>query len=488
MIFYPVHFVCSQQNTGVIAGLFLEDNKPCSLRINLHNGETGLYFGKTESGNNGHYAFTHLPFDRYYLITHPVGVGERMPLQWRSKIIEINAQNPVYILSMVDGFSVKNLYPTDRITIDFKNISSENPLEFFWEPYDGPAEYEVGIFSTDSTQKFKSGRIKEPFYNFNGRFDDNSKLKNRLYRWVLTVHPKDCDWTGSSRAQDLCFHDNCTLKIYKGQFVKLEFPKWYEPTIRKLDLLTVLDICYQLEKELAADHIPTEGPKTGEKQAFFYDSKISFAHSGQPIHFGKSLINEGDFPFNIAFHEMAHNFQFGGLPGFMHLLGGEYYNKTSISFGFAEGLATLANLYITEKIKDSDINPNSLSLIREGREKMRRDHGTALRFYEQNSSDHQRITPDIIDGMMIHLGDQYGWDMFPKFFRIFLKNSTVNEIYALAGEDNSKRTTIIVAAFSAAAGTDLKNQFIKWDFPIDEKFYQTILPSVRRYILSKQGE
>ena len=339
------------------------------------------------------------------------------------------------------------------------------------------------IFSTDNSQKFKSVRITEPFYKFDGKFDDYSTLTNRLYRWVLTVYPKDSEWFGTSRAQDLCFDDICSIKEYEGQYVKLEFPKWYEPIIRKLDLLNVLDLCYQLEKELAAGNTPTEGPKAGEKQSFFYDSKISFAHSGQPIHFGKSLINEGDFPFNIAFHEMAHNFQFGGLPGFMHLLGGEYYSKTPISFGFAEGLATLANLYITEKLKDGDINPNSMSLIREGREKMRHDYGTALRVYEENGANQQRITPDIIDGMMIQLGDQYGWDMFPKFFKIFLKNPTTDQILALAGDDDIKRTTIFVAAFSIASSKDLKDQFIKWDFPIDDNFYQTILPLVKICIL-----
>ena len=472
----------SKEQVGVIAGLFLENANPCSLQINLHNADSKLYFGKTESGKNGYYAFSNLPYGSYYLITHPAGVGVRMPLQWHSENVEITSENPVYIMPKVDGFSVKILYLTDGTQIDHKKISDRNPLVFKWTHYDGPAEYEVEICSTDSSQVFKSERISEPKFSFNGKFKDGSSMKKRLYRWSLHVYPVGTNWSGRSKPQDIIISDLGQIKRYQGKYIELEFPKWYEPTIKKLDLLEVLDKCYLLQKELAAGQVPTLGPLPGEKQSFLYDPNITFAHSGNPIHFGKTLINEGSFPFFIALHEMGHNFQLGGGAGFSYLLGNEYYDKTTIYFGFSEGLATLASLYITESLTKEDVNSQVFELLQKENKKMRTNYPKALQIYEDNGADRVRITPDIIDGICIRLGDKYGWQIFPKFFRIFLKNETTDKIYKLAGSDDSKRITIIVAALSAASGENLCSQFKKWDFPLDEDFYVAIRPMVEKCI------
>jgi hypothetical protein len=462
----------SQGQKGVIAGLFLKNTEPCSLQINLHRWDNKLYFGNTMSGKNGYYAFTDLPLGSYYLITHPI---TEMPLQWRSEKVEITLENPVYIMPTIDGWSVEILCPTNGTQIEPKKISEANPLVFKWASYNSLAEYEVEIFSTDQSQVVKSGRIADTSYTFAGKFEDNSPLQKRLYRWLLKVYPTGTNWSGTSNTQDLFVGDLGEIKAYEGQYIKFEFPKWYEPTLQKLDLVKTLDKCYQLEKELVAGKLPFKG----EKQAFLYDPEILFAHSGNPIHFGKNLIKEGDFPFNISFHEMAHNFQYDGLPGFDYLLGGEYYSKTALYNGFAEGLATLANLYITETLKEKDVNSQAFALIENGKEKMRKDYSEALRAYEESGANSERVTPDIVDGMLLQLGDKYGWGIYPKFFRIFLKNETTDQIYKLAGKDDTKRVTILVAAFSVACGDDLRDQFKKWDFPIDDDYFKTIRPMVK---------
>ena len=485
IIFNIIHIdslLYSQEQNGVIAGSFLENSEPCSLQINLHNGESKLYFGKNESGKNGYYAFSNLLFGSYYLITHPAGVGIRMPLQWRSENVEITHENPVYIMPAVDCFSVEILHPTDVTQIDYKKISNKNPLVFKWTPYNGSAEYEVEIYSTDSSQVLKSERISKINFSFNGKFEDGSSMKKRLYRWSLNVYPIGINWSGKSKPQDIIISDLGQIKKYRGKYIELEFPKWYEPTIKKLDLLEVLDKCYLLQKELAAGQVPTLGPLPGEKQSFLYDPNITFAHSGNPIHFGKTLINEGSFPFFITLHEMAHNFQFGGLPGFAYLLGNEYYDKTTIYFGFSEGFATLASLYITESLTKEDVNSQVFELLQKENKKMRRNYPKALQLYEKNGADKERITPNTIDGICIRIGDKYGWQIFPKFFRIFLKNEITDKIYKLAGSNDSKRITIIVAALSAASGDDLCSQFKKWDFPLDEDFYMAIRPMVEKCI------
>lgn len=474
----------SPDNIGVISGSFFENNVPCSLRINIHNAHTGLYFGKIVTNQEGHYRIINLPLGKYYLITHPSGVGVRMPLQWKTKNLVINADSPEYRVAAVDGFAVKIIYPQDGENIIVEEINEHNPIVFSWNPYPGPAEYQIEIYSTDKTQKYVSGKISESSFAFDGMFEDSSTLKKRLYRWKLTVFPENSEWTGTSKPHDVCVGDLGKIKIYRGKYIELEFPKWYEPTINKLDLLKVLDKCYLLQKKLAAGQVPTLGPLPGKKQTFIYDPKITFAHSGNPIHFGKTFINEGSFPFFIALHEMAHNFQLGGGVGFTHLLGNEYYDKTTINFGFSEGLATLAFLYIAENLTREDLTPRVFELLQKEKQKKSRDYSKALKLYEKNGADEERITPDIIDGICIRLGDQYGWEIFPVFFRIFLQNEITDQIYELAGDDNAKRTTILIAAFSVVSKDDLRKEFRLWDFPIDDEYYRKILPLVKEALLS----
>jgi hypothetical protein len=463
---------------GEIHGLFFENAAPCSLQINIHNAVTGLYFGKTETDSNGVFVFSNLPYGKYYLITHPAGVGVRMPLQWKTDSLEVTKKHPQYIVSQVDGFVAKTIYPQDGESLDLEEVSDQNPLIFRWKPYCTAARYEIEVYITDKSQDFISNRIDTCMLVFNGVFPDGSHFKKRLYRWELRVYPDRSEWIGTSKPQDFTVGDLGKINTYEGKYIKLEFPRWYESTIETLDLIHLLDNCYLLEKQLTVGQVPMLEPLPGEKQAFLYDPTITFAYSGNPIHFGKNHINENTFPLFLTFHEMGHNFQFGGLPGFEYLMGSENYERTLIFFGFAEGLATLASLYITEKIDKNDLKPAVRDLFTDENKSMRERFGTALEFYEKQGPDRNHITPDIIDGICIRLGDQYGWDIFPDFFRIFLKNDINDQIFQLAGDDDTKRTTIYVAAFSVAAGDDLRRKFHNWDFPLDNKYYRTILPLV----------
>ena len=113
---------------------------------------------------------------------------------------------------------------------------------------------------------------------------------------------------------------------------------------------------------------------------------------------------------------------------------------------------------------------------------MRRDYLLALETFEQSGADKERVTPDILDGMCIRLGDKCGWERFPFFFKIFLKNKVTSQILELAGTDDTKRITVFVAAFSVAFGEDLRDQFKMWDFPVNDDFYKTIFPMVKQCI------
>ena len=477
--------VVAADNRGEIRGVFFENEEPCSLQINIHNAITGLYFGKVVTDSNGIFTISNLPFGKYYLITHPVDVGVRMPLQWKTVDLEINEAKPKFKVRYVDGFAVKIFYPQDGENVDLEKVNDQNPLNFSWKPYCSDANYEIEIYSTDTTQYFNSGRINTAKYSFNGIFQDGSRFKRRLYRWQLKVYSEDTEWIGIGKPQDLVIGDLGIINNYEGDYIRLDFPKWYESTIDTLDLIQLLDTCYLLEKELAAGQFPSLGPLPGEKQVLLYDPSITFAYSGNPIHFGKRHITENNFPLFLTFHEIGHNFQFGGLPGFASLMGDSYYNPNPIFFGFSEGLATLASLYITEKIDKNILKPLVKDMFEAENKSMRMKFGSALEFYENHQPDRNHITPDIIDGILIRLGDRYGWDIFPVFFRIFLENEINDQIYQLAGDDEVKRITIFVTAFSAVAREDLREQFRKYDFPVDDQYFQVILPLVKQSLQDK---
>lgn len=465
---------------GEIRGKFFENEEPCSLQINIHNATTGLYFSKVVTDSNGIFKISNLPYGKYYLITHPVDVGVRMPLQWKTVELEINKAKPKFKVRYVDGFAVEIFHPQDGEIVNLEKVNDQNPLKFSWKPYCSDADYEIEIYSTDTTQYFNSGRINTAKYSFNGIFQDGSRFRKRLYRWQLKVYPEDTEWIGIGKPQDLVIGDLGTINRYEGDYIRLDFPKWYKSTIDTLDLIRLLDSCYLLERELAAGQFPSLGPLPGEKQVLLYDPTITFAYSGNPIHFGKRHITENGFPLFLTFHEMGHNFQFGGLPGFAYLLGGSYYNPNPIFFGFSEGLATLASLYIIETINRKNLKPIVKEMFEKENKEMREKFGKALEYYEKHKPNHKHITPDIIDGICIRLGDYYGWDMFPVFFKIFLKNDINDKIYQLAGEDDTRRTTIFVTAFSVAAGNDLRKQFKEWDFPVDDEYFQMIQPLVEK--------
>ncbi len=477
---FPMKNVHALEAIGMIKGEFFENAAPCSLRINIHNAVNGLYFGKTETDLSGSYSFSDMPFGQYYLITHPAGVGVRMPMQWRTENLELNPESPIYTVQQVDGFAVETIFPGDGEKINLENIAPDNQLTFQWKPYSDSADYEIEIYSTDKVQQFHSGRIDKEYFSFNGIFEDGSNFQRRLYRWKLKTFPKGSEWIGTSKPQDIVIDDLGDINIYEGEYIQLEFPKWYEATIKSLDMIHLLDQCYLLEKELMANQVPSLGPLPGEKQSFLYDTNITFAYSGNPIHFGKNHIIENSFPFFVAFHEMGHNFQLGGLPGFAHLLGGEYYSKTAIYNGFCEGFATLASLYITETIDKDSLETSVRLLFEEENRSMREKFVTALRYYEDKGPDRERVTPDVIDGMFIRLGDKYGWKIFPKLFYVFKQNELTDQIYELAGDNDRKRVTILIAALSVATGDDLREEFMNWDFPMHKRYYRRILPLVTK--------
>ena len=468
---------------GSIKGTFLEHGKPCSLRINLHNADNKLFLKYAFSDSSGIFSFQNLDFGNYYLITHPADRGAEMPLQWRTTEIRLNSTNPECLLNPIEGWSVNILNPEDGKEFSEEDIQNDLTSGFQWTAYDGKAQYEIEIKDIYDQQICNSGKISKKSFLFKDCFADTNKLKTKVYRWSLKVYPNDNKWYGESNFYDFSFGELCSHTIFEANHVKLDFPKWYSSVIQEFDLLTVLDKCYLLEKELNAGQVPVLGPKIGEKQEFFYDSKIMFAHSGQPIHLGKKFISGDDISFMILLHEMAHNFQIGGLPGFPKLLLDENLDNSNSGFCFSEGLATLAAMYAAEMLQPVDLNPRMHKDINSARIEMRAKFYEALKSYEESGDKFENLTPDVVDGILYLLGDTYGWDIFPRFFRIFQENDNTKQIYEQVKAQELRSMSVIICALSTTCKKNLVDDFVNWGFPVDDQFYGEISPLMGEIIL-----
>jgi hypothetical protein len=95
--------------------------------------------------------------------------------------------------------------------------------------------------------------------------------------------------------------------------------------------------------------------------------------------------------------------------------------------------------------------------------------------YEINK-DFSTINADIIDGIFIYLAENsslnnFGWEVYPRFYKAFLPSS-----YNITMSER-KGDTFFVAALSAATEDDLRFLFRdKWNFPIDDAYYNEIYP------------
>ena len=78
----------------------------------------------------------------------------------------------------------------------------------------------------------------------------------------------------------------------------------------------------------------------------------------------------------------------------------------------------------------------------------------------------------------MELADEYGWEIYPKFYKVFLPEywDQYDDI------EEGKGATFFVAALSAASGDDLRARFEKWDFPIDDEYFNKVYPILKEII------
>src|ERR1035437_10181676 len=77
--------------------------------------------------------------------------------------------------------------------------------------------------------------------------------------------------------------------------------------------------------------------------------------------------------------------------------------------------------------------------------------------------------------MLGTLMNDYGIEWVPRFYSVFLPQTIA---YPFTISSDKQQASLFVAALSAALGTDLRQRFRTWGFPIDDSYYSSIFSDV----------
>ena len=83
---------------------------------------------------------------------------------------------------------------------------------------------------------------------------------------------------------------------------------------------------------------------------------------------------------------------------------------------------------------------------------------------------------------MFLIGDQYGWNKFPRFYKAFSNDLKNQFTFWQDGVSDIEETTYTIAALSVAFNKDFRSEFKDLNFPIDDKLYTEIYSKIKDYI------
>ena len=458
--------VLSSATTGMIIGKTTYNGTPVSMKMTMKKHES-TYGSFVHSKPDGTYIFDELPFGEYDVGSWPGAVDISFS---RKSSIHLDSLQPIANLSAIDVyFSLE--HPLEWEKVNSTLVGIENPLTFQWSTRMTNLKYSVCIASMYGDHTWSSDWISANSTVFSGTFSDSTKLSHTFCRF--TIYGNDDDpggWWGQSTTYDLNIDGLSELVQYKGSFNEIIAPEWYRQEIEKYDMMMVLDRGYLLEGQMAGTN-----PHVGKKQSYVYDYTQSFAAgSGNPIMMGKWGWRPDD-PAEMlycGFHELGHGFQTGSCQSFDKLIAGL---GGSVSGSFAEAFASLSCFYVTDAIQNEaghyGLGEDATSKLVQRLQRDKQGNLDALAMWKNETAPFSNLTSvEVVCGIFYELAETHGWAWPRQFFKIFLPAnqqwSTVDE-----ADDFDKRITLIALCLSAAAGTDLRDQFKACRAPLDDDFF-----------------
>lgn len=255
------------------------------------------------------------------------------------------------------------------------------------------------------------------------------------------------------------------------------------------DFVRITDLAYALEKKLFGI-VP------------FVNDVVLFGlmppwcgGGGQPTGIGLACLIQpnGEPQWGVVYHEMGHDFTGHFLLEFIDGVGSQYPSRRNIFVNWAdccnytiqEGIATLAWLYsgynLTTNAGAYGISGSILTSIKNKFSTDVSGYTNDLKAYEVAGNKFSSINANVLDGMFIYLAQTYGWEIYPKAFKIYLDplpSFVTGPLSATQGH------TYFIAGLSAASGYDLRYKFKKWGFPVDDNYYNAIYPALEAKVYS----
>ncbi|MGC9086516.1 MAG: Ig-like domain-containing protein, partial [Thermoproteota archaeon] len=282
-----------------------------------------------------------------------------------------------------------------------------------------------------------------------------------------------------------------TLKALPGKHVVFYIPEQpiqgfdYQKIFNDYDVVKITDIAYELESE-ATGVVPYGGDTLFlVNDPGHEDGTVPYGLSGNPIRLGSSvdIPNSGmivcrgfGFPqWFVYFHEMGHDFTLEGTKPGQFFFGG-----AKNTFVYVEGLASALGMYVAKMIKERSSKLNISDYILINLMTLWHFGSTpSLDRYLKNGAHYDEMTPDVLDEMIDVICTKYGYDSLYRFYSLFLPRDVP---FTFTVDSDAKQATVFVAALSAATGVDLRSQFKKWGFPIDDNYYVSIWNEVNRLV------
>lgn len=285
--------------------------------------------------------------------------------------------------------------------------------------------------------------------------------------------------------------------MFEGDYVVFYAPQQFGDAhfagfIAKYYLAEATDVAYLLMRELTgttpfrgAKQLVVVEPWRGEAVCGISGNPVRIGFSMMPTPYIEScLIRRPYFQPNwgVLWHELGHSFTYYGSEQFLAL-----YSGNGEGFNYSEGLATLLALNAAHRILEE---PGHFGLPTIAVESMKENgvyyeeplFRNRLAEYEAGRAPFDHMDPQIMAGIFIRLAETYGWEMYPRFFKLFLPSEEVLPLLQEAGADPQKMHTLTVAALSVAAGVDLKERFRGWDFPIVDDYYVAVKDQLERWL------
>jgi len=177
----------------------------------------------------------------------------------------------------------------------------------------------------------------------------------------------------------------------------------------------------------------------------------------------------------VYFHEMGHNFTWASMRF------GEFANASEVSnsnFTYSEGLATAAGIYaaqtMSQRAQRYAIPPAILSSILSS--VWHFGSTPDLDTYLTGGAVYSQMTPSVLDDMLTVLAQEHGYAFLYRFFSAFVPG---DRPLPIGVNSDAKQATFLVAAVSAATGTDQRTRFHDdWGFPVDDAYFDLIYPRV----------